>query len=81
MAWNSITSQGASIRWPTHLQKRHPVESWGQWASSPATNISPRYATKGQNGPTMAHLIQPQGLTNRRLTPAPRSWSLKRNQR
>ena len=31
---------------------------------------------KGQSGPTMAHLIQPRGLTNRWLRPVPMSWKL-----
>ena len=36
-----------SMRRPTHLQKRRPVESRCQRVSSLATNTNPRYATKG----------------------------------
>ena len=81
MALNSITSRGASMRRPTCLQKRHPAKSRCQRASSPMTNTSPQSATRGQNRPMTVPPIQPQGLTNRRLHLASKSWSSKKTQR
>ena len=54
---------------------REPVPT-GIFASD---QYKPSVRMKGRSGPMMARLIQPRGLTNRRLPLALRSWSLKRN--
>ena len=80
MASNSITSQAASMKQPTHSQKQHPAESQSQQASLPAINTNPQYAMRGRNKPTMAHLVRPQGPIRQLLRPTPRSWRSKRTQ-
>ena len=80
MSSNSITSQGASTKQPTRLQKQHLAENQSRQVFLPVTNTNPRYATRGQNKPTMALLVQPPGPIRRLLHLTLRSWSLKRTQ-
>ena len=72
MASNSTTSQAASTKQPTRSQKQHPAESQSWQATLLVINTNPWYATRGQNKPTMAHLVRSQGPIHQSLRPTPR---------
>ena len=75
---SSITSQGASTRRPTRLQKPRLAESRCRHASSLVIRTNPQSAMRSRNKMVMGCLPWARGLTSHRLHLTLRSWSLMR---